>query len=173
MATSRITRDEMLLRIAATVAERSTCPRADVGALITNSGRILSMGYNGAPPHQPHCVEVGCETIDGRPMRKIGEMWIVEDSTVPADMIVELPQDIIDAGCHRTVHAEANAIAFAAQDGIEIGGSSMYCTHAPCYTCAKLMLSAGIRVAHYVKPYRDTRGVELLQESGVIVVYDA
>lgn len=42
-------------RIAAEVATRSTCPRASVGAALVKDHRILSTGYNGVAPGQPHC----------------------------------------------------------------------------------------------------------------------
>lgn len=48
------------INIAKEVAKRSTCPRASVGAVIVKDNRILSTGYNGAPPGEPHCTDVGC-----------------------------------------------------------------------------------------------------------------
>lgn len=56
----RITRPEMLSSIARVVSKRSTCPRKSVGAILVREGRVLSMGYNGAPSDLPHCTEVGC-----------------------------------------------------------------------------------------------------------------
>ena len=52
--------NEYFLNIAKEVASRSTCPRASVGAVIVKDNRILSTGYNGAPPGEPHCTDVGC-----------------------------------------------------------------------------------------------------------------
>ena len=48
------------LELAKVVATRSTCPRAAVGAVIVKNHRVLTTGYNGAPPGEPHCTEVGC-----------------------------------------------------------------------------------------------------------------
>jgi len=45
----------MLMQIALVVAQRGTCDRAQVGAVIARDGRILATGYNGAPPGLPHC----------------------------------------------------------------------------------------------------------------------
>lgn len=62
----RISRDEMYLRIAETVALRGTCNRLKVGAIIVNNGCIVAEGYVGAPSHLPHCLDVGCkEGTDG------------------------------------------------------------------------------------------------------------
>lgn len=144
-------RNDMFLEIARVVSEQSTCPRASVGAVIVRDRRIISMGYNGAPPGMTHCLEAGCEKeyqefVEGPP----GHMYEV-------------------AGCARTIHAEANALLWAARSGIAVDGATMYCTHAPCYTCAKAMISAGIEGCHYNIEYRDTRGVQLLDQALVQV----
>lgn len=72
-------------------------------------------------------------------------------------------------GCIRTVHAEANAIAFAARSGLGTEGGVLYCTLAPCRECAKLIINAGIVRLVYHHPYRDPSGLVLLANSGVIV----
>lgn len=72
-----------------------------------------------------------------------------------------------DGGCIRTVHAEANAIAYAAKNGISTDGATMYCTSSPCINCAKLIVNAGIKKVLFKEYYRDTSGVQLLQEAGV------
>lgn len=46
-----------------------TCQRAKVGALIVRDGRIISTGYNGSPPDEPHCLDVGCDMVDGHCVR--------------------------------------------------------------------------------------------------------
>lgn len=45
----------MLMEIAEVVANRGTCNRLHVGAVISRDGRILSMGYNGQAAGLPHC----------------------------------------------------------------------------------------------------------------------
>jgi dCMP deaminase len=44
----------------------------------------------------------------------------------------------------RAVHAEANAIAQAAKNGIPTVDASIYVTLEPCLSCLKLLISAGI-----------------------------
>lgn len=62
--------------------------------------------------------------------------------------------DIGDGGrCHRAVHAEQNAVAFAARHGIAITGCSVYLTHIPCTLCARLLITAGIQCVVCVEPY--------------------
>lgn len=55
LADTRPTEDEVLLRVAEVLAVRSTCSRLAVGAVLAQNGRIVSTGYNGAPPGLPHC----------------------------------------------------------------------------------------------------------------------
>jgi dCMP deaminase len=63
--------DEYFLSIAREVATRATCLRRSVGAVIVRDRRILCTGYNGSPPGQPHCTEVGCLMEDGRCIRTL------------------------------------------------------------------------------------------------------
>lgn len=59
------------MQIARDVATRSTCLRRHVGAVLVRDRRILSTGYNGSPPGQPHCTEVGCLMEAGRCIRTL------------------------------------------------------------------------------------------------------
>ena len=56
--------DEYFMEIARTVATRATCPRASVGCVLTRDRRILTTGYNGAPPGVAHCSEIGCVVVN-------------------------------------------------------------------------------------------------------------
>jgi len=69
--------------------------------------------------------------------------------------------------CIRTVHAEANVIAFAAKNGIVTDGATLYTTTAPCYTCSKLLVNAGISKVVFENEYRIKKGLRLLEECGV------
>lgn len=63
--------DEYFMEIAFTVAQRSTCDRARVGAVLVRDRRMLTTGYNGAPAGLPHCDEVGHLMIDGHCVRTL------------------------------------------------------------------------------------------------------
>lgn len=67
----RPTWDEYFLDIAFSVAERSTCDRAHVGAVLVRDRRILTTGYNGSPAGLPHCDEVGHLLVDGHCVRTL------------------------------------------------------------------------------------------------------
>lgn len=142
----RPSRDENLMEHAHVVAKRGTCSRLQVGVIVARDGRILVTGYNGAPAGMDHCNH-RCDC----PTR-------------------ELPHDAGCAfiePCRASVHAEANAIAYAARWGISLEGSDMYCTDTPCVPCAQLMVNAGLVTVHFVRIYRDLRGLELLEEAGL------
>ena len=71
--------------------------------------------------------------------------------------------------CEISVHAEANAVAFAARYGIATEGSTMYVTDSPCLNCARLIINAGVKEVIYGREYRDARGVGELALAGVEV----
>ena len=61
----RISRQQMFMEIAHTVAKRSTCFRLNVGAVVVINNRIVSIGYNGRPAGEPHCQGNDCLGRDG------------------------------------------------------------------------------------------------------------
>ncbi len=63
--------DEYFMGIALKVAERSTCDRAHVGAIIVRDRRILTTGYNGSPSGLPHCDDVGHLMVEGHCVRTL------------------------------------------------------------------------------------------------------
>lgn len=69
------------------------------------------------------------------------------------------------------LHAEANAITKIARSGNSSQDATMYVTASPCIECAKLIIQSGIRRVVYGEKYRLTDGIELLERSGIEVVY--
>lgn len=79
---------------------------------------------------------------------------------------------LMEAGhCVRTVHAEANAIAQAARNGVRVEGGDVYVTASPCFTCFKLIANAGLRRIVFGEFYRDDRIFELSQALGMELVH--
>ena len=140
----RLTWDQYFMTITQQVAERSTCQRAKVGAVIVRDRNILATGYNGAPAGMPHCTDSGC--------------LIYESKT---------PNGDIEQNCFRTIHAEINAIAQAAKNGSNIKDSSIYVTHTPCIHCLKVLVNTGIRSVFYEKPYKIHTLEEILRNTRV------
>ena len=142
----RPTWDEYFMKITRTVAERSTCLRRHVGAVLVRDKRILSTGYNGSPKGIRHCSEVGC---------------LRENKGVPSGERHEL--------C-RGLHAEMNALIQAANHGIGIEGATLYSTTYPCSLCAKMLINGGIVRIVAAEDYPDALAKEMLDEAKVEVV---
>jgi len=141
--TARPSWDEVNIEIARQVARRTTCTRAlelgGVGAVLVEHAthRILGAGYCGSLPGQPHC------TDDGVGCLKIGE----------------------DSGCHRTVHAEMNALLFARDFD---GPKTLYSTLSPCIKCLQHAIVKGVVRVVFDRRYRISGPQEeLAQASGV------
>lgn len=138
--------DEYFLEIANLVSSRSTCLRRQVGAVFVRDKRVLTTGYNGAPSGLKHCSEVGC---------------IREREGIPSGERHEL--------C-RGIHAEQNAILQAAQFGISLRGSVMYCTNQPCVLCAKMLINTGVERIVVCGEYPDKLARGMLEEAGIEIV---
>ncbi len=67
------------------------------------------------------------------------------------------------------LHAEANAILKVAKSTNNLRGSTLYLTMSPCKECSKLIIQAGITRVVYIRPYKDTEGVQFLEKAGVSV----
>lgn len=140
--------DEYFVKIMDVVAGRVTCDRARAGGggcVIVKDKRILVTGYVGSPPGCSHCDEIGHE-FKGK---------VHEDGSITNH-------------CVRTTHAEQNAICQAAKLGVSIDGATLYCFMFPCYTCAKLIISSGIKRVVAVKDYHaSSDSKRIFGEAGV------
>ncbi len=79
----------------------------------------------------------------------------------------EIGHLMIAGHCVRTLHAEQNAIIQAALHGVGVAGSTLYVTHQPCITCAKMIINAGIRRVVFAGHYPDQHAVAFLRDAGV------
>lgn len=141
--------DEYFLKITKVVAERSTCLRRSVGAIIVKDKKILATGYNGAPIGITHCDKTGCIRIK---------------FNVPSGQRHEL--------C-RGLHSEQNALLQAALHGVSVKGATLYSTIQPCIICAKMLINAGIKEIVISGEYPDKMAAEFLKEAGIKVrTYD-
>jgi dCMP deaminase len=66
---------------------------------------------------------------------------------------------MIDGHCTRTVHAEMNAIAQAAKNGITIDGADLYVTVRPCWNCFRVIANTGIKNVYYAEEYRPDENI--------------
>ena len=140
---SRPDKLEHYLNRARVAAERSTCLRRKVGAVIIKDDAEVSSGYVGSPRGTENCIDIGtCLRIEmGTPSGERYELC-------------------------RSVHAEQNAIINAARTGVSVLGGEMYIsseligsgysvdtskmtnTIRPCALCMKEILNAGLTRVH-------------------------
>ena len=75
----------------------------------------------------------------------------------------------VTVSCQHAIHAEVNAISFAAKEGISLKDTTLYCTHSPCYNCAKMIIQAGIIRVVYEEKYNTDKseGLRLLKDNNV------
>ena len=137
--------DRVYMDMAYEQAEKSSCLRAKVGAVLVLNGKVVAQGYNNMTGGINDCTEVGC---------------IREKLNIPSGTRREV--------C-RAICAEQLAISEAARNGIEIDGSTAYITTYPCHICAKLLVSSGISEIVYDKDYPDELSKNFLMEAGVTV----
>lgn len=73
--------------------------------------------------------------------------------------------DSLEPGMSGFIHAEINALIKC--DFNNPKSKKMYLTHSPCPLCAKAIVNGGIQQVIYNTPYRDERGIKLLQDAGI------
>ena len=121
-------------------AQLSSAKRLQVGAVVVKDNRIISIGYNGMPSGWDNTCEEQVWTKDG-------------------DYTLKTKDEVI--------HAEANAISKLAKSGDSGNGADLFCTHAPCIHCAKIIYGAGIKKVYYRNSYRDEIGIQFLEKCGI------
>ena len=144
----RPSRDQVCMGMAQLASVRSTCSRLSVGACSSLDGRVILTAYNGTPAGMPHC-EHSCDCG-----------WAAGDHS---------PVCRSKRHCTDAVHAEANLVAFAAKHGISLLGTDIFTTDSPCISCSQLLVNIGIGRMVFAREYRDTSGLVLIRDAGILV----
>lgn len=121
-------KQDFFIRVLNELKRESKCVSRQVAALIIKDGRIISTGYNGTLKGAPNCCEV--HDPDGFD-REQHHKWSLMNE----------------------IHAEQNAIAVAAKNGIDVDGCTCYCSLQPCNACLLLLIQSGIKEIVYVDSY--------------------
>lgn len=135
---SRPSFDDIYMNLAIQLAQRSHCVKMKVGAVLTKDTRIISLGYNGPPAGTHNCDEEWPKT--GCPRDSKGS-------------------------CSLALHAEQNAILYAAKNKVDMEGATLYITLAPCIACARVIFSIGIKKVIYKDSYAEYKGIGI--EEGI------
>lgn len=149
---SKLSFDEIYMELAENLASRSHCVKAKVGAVLTKDTRIISLGYNGPPAGTHNC----------------DEEW-------PG---IGCPRDS-KGSCSLALHAEQNAILYAAKSNVSLDGSTLYVTLSPCISCARVIYTLGVKRVYFKDSYAkykglaNDEGVDFLTKFGVEVIHYA
>jgi dCMP deaminase len=126
--------NQIYMNLAANLALRSHCVKQQVGAVLAKDTRIVSLGYNGPPAGTHNCDEEWPETGCARDRK---------------------------GSCYLALHAEANAILYAAKNKVDLEGCTLYVTLSPCLACARIIYSVGIKHVYFLNSYAAYKGIEV------------
>lgn len=123
---SRMGKHEAMMQIAEITAQRATCVRRSVGAVITDeAGIVLATGFNGVPQGLAHCNEgnpcSGAEAASGTRLEEC-----------------------------LAIHAEQNALIHLSDPW---RAANIYITTEPCIHCTKMLLNTPIHTIYFREGY--------------------
>ena len=151
------------MSIAEQVAQMSYAVRLKVGSILVKDNNIISFGWNGTPSGWDN----NCEYKDYCIARDFtGEYFPGTDADYPFE-------DTIGRYRLKTkpevLHSEANCLMKIAKSTISSDSAIMYCTHAPCIDCSKLIYQSKIKKLYYRQQYRDDSGLNFLKRGGISI----
>jgi dCMP deaminase len=190
--------DIPMMKTAQVWAEMSKCVKSKVGAVIAKENNIISVGYNGTPTGYKSESIHDCEEIVERDLVNEYEIEVctycgndirlkeesdegviyycnncdleLDDIEVKFKKIKEIHKiRELKTDHDRVLHAEQNALMYAARMGHSTKDATMYITLSPCSKCAILIAQAGIKRVVYLEKYRDDSGIKKLEQLGVEV----
>lgn len=151
---------DLYMKMAQSVSELSSAVRLQVGTVIVKDN-VVTFGYNGTPSGWDNT----CEYKEYPDKYDKHSEW--------ADLYFPLQEP--DGTYYRlktkpeVLHSEANALMKIAKSTVSSEEATLFCTHAPCIDCAKMIYQAGIFTVYYRDTYKNELGLEFLIKSGVNV----
>ena len=136
--------DGYFMRIADFAAKRTNCMKKAVGAVLVQDKRIVSTGYNGTARGLNNCFDGGCDRCNSNTKCGLGL-----DSCL-------------------CLHAEENALLEAGR--IRAANATLYCTTAPCLSCARKICQMAVSRVVFHKNYTVKHFAEkLFKEAGIVL----
>lgn len=139
--------DINFLKIAYEIASASKCVSRQTWAVIVADGRIVSTWYNGTPAWYVNC----CDYWKG-----------------------EYTKDHHEWSYKYEIHAEMNAIVWAARKGIAVEWATIYCTYEPCFDCVRAIIAAGLKRIVFAEKYKHhhwNEVKEFIEANGAEIVF--
>ena len=159
-------RHSWAMAMAVVTAQRATCIRRKVGAVLLNGrGHVLATGYNGVASGQPHCNELvptawfpimaPPDIMQKHPdFGKFHHAHACSGASAPSGTNLD--------GC-QSIHAEQNAL-LQCKDVYSI--DTAYVTASPCMTCTKLLLNTSCQTIVFLEEYPHSEAKALWEGSG-------
>lgn len=119
--------DKNFMNIAYEVSSWSKCVSKQTWAVIVKKNRILSTWYNWTPAWYINCCEY----------------WNWEYTSKHHDWSYKYE-----------IHAEMNALIWAARNGIKIEWATLYSTYQPCFDCTRAIIASWIKKIVYKEKYK-------------------
>lgn len=135
---SQIETDTTYMGVALLHAKLSKGKRLKVGSCLVLESGIMIGATNGLPKHLGNDLEEFDETT-GQLVTK-----------------------------REVIHAEQQCLNKACLEGVSTKNAKMWVTHIPCRHCCSNMTAAGITEVVWQEVYRDTSGLDLLKQAGII-----
>lgn len=135
--------DLVYMQTALLHAGLSYAQRTKVGACLVTRTGIIVPGVNGLPKELGNVLEDRVDT---------GDYGYYELVTKP-----------------EVVHAEQACLNKSAREGVAVEGSTLYTTLSPCAQCASNMIWLKVQRVVYLQQYRCNKGIDLLQQAGIVV----
>jgi dCMP deaminase len=126
--------DDIYMDLAQNLAQKSHCVKIKVGAVLSKDTRIVSLGYNGPPAGTHNC-----------------------DQEWPGHGCARDRK----GSCSLALHAEENAILYAAKNKVNLEGATLYVTLSPCLSCARTIYTMGIKKVYFLNSYAKYKGLEV------------
>ena len=154
---------DLFMDFAKRTADMSRAVRLQVGCVIVKEDDILAYSWNGTPKDwDNNCERRIFPSDEAGAWIDIKDMYPLEDEDSRRYKLVTLPE---------VLHAETNAISKLAKSHQSGNGATMFCTHAPCIDCAKMIYQSGIRKLVYNEVYRSDEGLKFLKDAGLTVIH--
>ena len=134
--------DKKFMEIVDNLTLASGCIREDrcVGAIAVKDGEIIAKGVNG------DVRGISCEQLG---------YCVRQKQNIPKGTRLEVEY---------CIHAEQALIINAMNQGKNLGGSTVYVSHAPCAICLRLLCESGVVRIVYEKSYPDGFSMELAKK---------
>ena len=143
------------MNMAQNVSKLSSAVRLKVGTVIVKDN-VVTFGYNGTPSGWDNV----CEDVEYSESVIVSGDWTYNNNSKQWSRLKTKPE---------VLHSEANALMKISKSTISSEGATLFCTHAPCIDCAKMIHQAGIFTVFYRDTYKNDLGLEFLTKSGVNV----